>query len=69
MHRQEHPDVRRDKLLERLIDIGVYDRSDRLDLNDDPAEKTLGARGHLPCGYMVGSWWVLSKFARQIPSG
>jgi hypothetical protein len=39
MRRQGHPDVRRDKLLERLIDIGVYDRSDRLDLNDDPAEK------------------------------
>jgi hypothetical protein len=30
---------------------------------------TLGARGHLPCGYMVGLWWVLSKFAWQIPSG
>jgi hypothetical protein len=29
---------------------------------------SLGARGHLPCGYMVGSWWVLSKFAWQIPS-
>jgi hypothetical protein len=28
----------------------------------------LGARGHLPCGYMVGLWWVLSKFAQQIPS-
>jgi hypothetical protein len=39
MHRQEHPDVRRDKLLERLIDIGVYDCGDCLDLNDDPAEK------------------------------
>jgi hypothetical protein len=33
---------------------------------DDP--HSLGARGHLPCGYMVGLWWVLSKFARQIPS-
>jgi hypothetical protein len=39
MRRQEHPDVRRDKLLERLIDIGVYDHGDRTDLNDDPAEK------------------------------
>jgi hypothetical protein len=26
-------------LLERLIDIGVYDRSNCLDLNDDPTEK------------------------------
>jgi hypothetical protein len=39
MRRQDHPDVRRDKLLEWLINIGVYDRGDRLDLNDDPAEK------------------------------
>jgi hypothetical protein len=39
MHRQGHADVQRDKLLERLIDIGVYDHSDHLDLNDDPAEK------------------------------
>jgi hypothetical protein len=31
--------VQRDKLLERLIDIGVYDHSNCLDLNDDPAEK------------------------------
>jgi hypothetical protein len=39
MRHQEQPDVRRDKLLERLIDIGVYDHSDRTDLNDDPVEK------------------------------
>jgi hypothetical protein len=26
-------------LLERLIDIRVYDRGEHLDLNDDPAEK------------------------------
>jgi hypothetical protein len=39
MHRQGHPDVKRDKLLEQLIDIGVYDRGDHLDLNDDPVEK------------------------------
>jgi hypothetical protein len=39
MCRQEHPDVRRDKLLEKLIDIGVYDRGEWLDLNDDLAEK------------------------------
>jgi hypothetical protein len=39
MHRQGHPDVQRDKLLERLIDIGVYNHGNRLDLNDDPAEK------------------------------
>jgi hypothetical protein len=23
---------------------------------------TLGVRGHLPCGYMVGSWWVHGGF-------
>jgi hypothetical protein len=39
MRHQDHPDIKRDKLLERLIDIGVYDRGDRLDLNNDPAEK------------------------------
>jgi hypothetical protein len=39
MHRQDHPDVKRDKLLEWLIDIGVYDCGDCLDLNDDPVEK------------------------------
>jgi hypothetical protein len=53
MRHQEHPDVRRDKLLERLINIGVYDRSDRLDLNDDPAEKTLGAKGGVPVWYIA----------------
>jgi hypothetical protein len=35
MHRQGHPDVRRNPLLERLINIGVYDRGEHLDLNDD----------------------------------
>jgi hypothetical protein len=39
MHQQEHPDVRRDKLLERLIDIGIYDHGDCLDLNNDLAEQ------------------------------
>jgi hypothetical protein len=39
MRCQDQPDIRRDKLLERLIDIGVYDHRERLDLNDDPAEK------------------------------
>jgi hypothetical protein len=39
----------------RLIDIGVYDRGDRLDLNDDPVEK----RSFQVCGgvdeHAVGS--------------
>ena len=30
---------------------------------------TLGARGHLPSGYIVGTLWVLVKFAPKIPSG
>jgi hypothetical protein len=39
MRRQEQPEVRRDKVLERLIDIGVYDRGERLDLNNNPSEE------------------------------
>jgi hypothetical protein len=39
MRCQDQPDIRRDKLLERLINIGVYDHRERLDLNDDLAEK------------------------------
>jgi hypothetical protein len=39
MHHQDHPDVKRDKLLERLIYIGVYDCGECLDLNNDPVEK------------------------------
>ena len=30
---------------------------------------TLGARGHLPSGYMVSSLWVLKQFAHPIPTG
>ena len=30
---------------------------------------TLGARGHLPSGYMVGSLWVLKQFAHPIFTG
>jgi hypothetical protein len=39
MRQQEQPEVRRDKVLERLIDIGVYDRGERLDLNNNPSEE------------------------------
>jgi hypothetical protein len=39
MRRQEQPEVRRDKVLERMIDIGVYDRGERLDLNNNPSEE------------------------------
>jgi hypothetical protein len=39
MHQQEQPDVRRDKVLERLIDIGIYDRGEHLDLNNNPSEE------------------------------
>jgi hypothetical protein len=31
--------IRRDKLLERLIDIGIYDRGDHLDLNKNLPEQ------------------------------
>ena len=27
-----------------------------------------GARGHLPRGYIVSSWWVLKQFAPTLPS-
>jgi hypothetical protein len=39
MCRQDHPDVRRDRLLERLIDIGIYDHSEHLDLNNNLLEE------------------------------
>ena len=29
---------------------------------------TLGARGHLPSGYIVSSLWVLKQFAQSLPS-
>jgi hypothetical protein len=63
-----------DPTLVRLLDIGVHDwhgSEERLYsmMGKDNLRNycvralPLGARGHLPCGYMVGSWWVLSKFA------
>jgi hypothetical protein len=39
MRQQEQPDVRRDKVLERLINIGIYDRGEHLDLNNDSSEE------------------------------
>ena len=29
---------------------------------------TLGARSHLPSGYMLSTWWVLNQFAPILPS-
>jgi hypothetical protein len=40
MHQQEQPDVRRDKVLERLIDIGIYDHGEHLDLSNKPLERS-----------------------------
>ena len=34
----------------------------------NPLEVTLGARDHLPRGYIVSSWWVLKQFAPTLPS-
>ena len=31
--------------------------------------EALGAKGHLPSGYIVSLLWVLKQFARQIPTG
>ena len=31
--------------------------------------KSLGAKGHIPSGYMVGTLWVLKQFAHHKPSG
>jgi hypothetical protein len=39
MRRQDQPDIRRDKVLERLIDIGIYDRGEHLDLNNNSSEE------------------------------
>jgi hypothetical protein len=39
MHRQDHPDIRRDRVLERLIDIGIYDCSEHTDLNNNLLEE------------------------------
>jgi hypothetical protein len=39
MHRQEQPEVRRDKVLERLIDIGIYDHGECPDLNNHLSEE------------------------------
>jgi hypothetical protein len=39
MCRQDQPDIRGDRVLERLIDIGVYDRGECLDLNNNPSEE------------------------------
>jgi hypothetical protein len=39
MCRQDHTDVRRDRLLERLIDIGIYDCGECLNLNNNPSEE------------------------------
>ena len=40
----------------------------RLVAADFGALWTLGARGHLPRGYIVSSWWVLKQFAPTLPS-
>ena len=29
----------------------------------------LGARGQLPSGSMLSTWWVLKQFAHLLPSG
>jgi hypothetical protein len=56
MQCQDYPDIRRDKLLEQLIDIGVYNRTERLDLNNDLADT--GGKGSFTLwvhgGFMVG---------------
>ena len=32
-------------------------------------ELPLGARGQLPSGSMLSTWWVLKQFAQLLPSG
>ena len=36
---------------------------------DHLMEVTLGARGQLPSGSMLSTWWVLKQFAQLLPSG
>ena len=34
-----------------------------------PKLVSLGARGQLPSGSMLSTWWVLKQFAQLLPSG
>ena len=37
-------------------------------VNNERNQMTLGAKGHLPSGYIVSLLWVLKQFTRQIPT-
>ena len=41
----------------------------RIPDTDTALPMTLGARGHLPSGYIVSSLRVLKQFAQSLPSG
>ena len=59
-------------LIEQLREaIGCYQVSvyQIIALNAADVGESLGARGHLPSGYIVSSLWVLKQFAQSLPSG
>ena len=39
------------------------------EISRDRGSHTLGVKGHIPSGYIVGTLWVLEQFAHHKPSG